>query len=143
MKGSLLIYLLQFFSGIIILAIILMSSTIISYHIFQRNWINSKLQVEVLSSIVSSLSSSSLDYNVTIRVGRECDVTLKPGLEQLPGFSTDYYLISGGTLKSWIGNSEYMTITLVPEYIRLKNSESFCRNGLLYIHKKGDEIWLE
>jgi hypothetical protein len=126
MKGTLLTYLLQFFSGIIIVAIILMSSTVISYHIFQKNWINSKLQSEVLTSIISSLSSSSLDYNVAIRVGGECNVS-----------------ISGGSLISKIGNDEYTTKILAPEYIQLKDSKSFCRNGLLYIHKKGDEIWLE
>ena len=126
MKGSLLVYLLQFFSGVIIVAIILMSSTIISHRVFQKNWINSKLQSEVISSILSSLSSSSLDYNITIRVGGECNVS-----------------ISGGNLISRIGNDEYTTRILVPEYVRLRESKSFCGNGLLHIYKKDDEIWLE
>jgi len=126
MKGSLLVYLLQFFSGVIIIVIILMSSTIISHHIFQRNWINSKLQSEALSSILSSLSSSSLDYNITIRVGEECNVS-----------------ISGGNLISRIRSDEYTIRILVPEYVRLIESKSFCNDGLLRIYKRGDEIWLE
>jgi hypothetical protein len=126
MKGSLLVYLLQFFSGVIIVAIILMSSTIISHRIFQKNWINSKLQSEVLSSILSSLSSSSLDYNVAIKVGGECNVSTY-----------------GGNLISRIGNDEYATRILVPEYVKLKESSSFCKDGLLHVYKKGDEIWLE
>jgi len=126
MKGSLLIYLLQFFSGIIIVAIILMSSTIISYHIFQKNWINSKLQVEVLSSIVSSLSSSSLDYKVKIYVGDSCDVS-----------------ISNGNLASTIGKDKYSLKIIAPNYIELSDSNSVCKDGILYIIKNGDKIWLE
>jgi len=126
MKGSLLVYLLQFFSGVIIIAIILMSSTIISYHIFQKNWINSKLQSEVLSSILSSLSSSSLNYNITIKVGGECNVSTY-----------------GGNLISRIGNDEYTTRIVIPEYLRVRESKSSCKDGLLRIYKKDDEIWLE
>jgi hypothetical protein len=126
MRGTLLIYLLQFFSGIIILAIILMSSTIISYHIFQKNWINSKLQAEVLSSIISSLSSSSLSYNVSIRVGSDCSIS-----------------VSEGNITTKIGNDKYSIKIIAPEYIQLKESKSSCEKGFLYIYKKGDEIWLE
>jgi hypothetical protein len=126
MKGSLLIYLLQFFSGILILAIILMSSTIISYHIFQKNWINSKLQAEVLSSLLSSLSSSSFDYNVTVHVGNDCNI-----------------IVSEGSITTRIGNDKYTIKIISPEYIQLKESESSCEKGFLYIYKKGDEIWLE
>jgi hypothetical protein len=126
MKGTLLIYLLQFFSGIIVVAILLMSSTIISYHIFQKNWINSRLQAEVLSSMLSSLSSSSLDYNVTIHVGSNCNVS-----------------ISNENLLCRIENDEYSMKIIAPNYIRLKESKAFCKNGFLYIYKRGDEIWLE
>jgi len=126
MKGSLLIYLLQFFSGIIILAIILMSSTIISYHIFQKNQINSKLQAEVLSSIISSLSSSTLDYNVTIRVGDNCNIT-----------------IYDNKVSSRIGNDEYTMNLIIPNYIQIQSSEAYCTNDFLYVYKNGDKIWLE
>ncbi len=126
MKGTLLTYLLQFFSGIIILAIILMSSTIISYHIFQKNWINSKLQAEVLSSIISSVSSSTFDYRVTINVGGDCNIT-----------------IHNDNIVSRIGNDEYTMRIIAPTYVRLQESKVYCNDGFLYINKIGDKVWLE
>jgi len=125
MKGTLLTYLLQFFSGIIIVAIILMSSTIISYHIFQRNWINSKLQAEALSSIISSLSSSALDYKVAIQVGGECNIS-----------------IHDNNIKSVIGSDEYVMRIIAPEYVELRESKASCNDGFLYIYKSGDKVWL-
>lgn len=126
MKGGLLTYLLQFFSGVLIVIIILMSSTILTYRFFQKDLINSKLQAETLSSIISSLSSSMLDYTLVIRVGSECKIS-----------------ISDSDLKATIGSDEYKISIIMPTYVKLKKSESNCKGGLLYIYKKGDEIWLE
>jgi len=125
MKGTLLTYLLQFFSGVIIVVIILMSSTIISYHVFQKNWINSKLQAEVLSSIVSSLSSSSFDYKIKIHVSG-CNVSF-----------------SNNNIICTIGRESYTLRPIIPNYVELVESKSLCNNKLLQIVKSGDKIWLE
>ncbi len=126
MKGTLLTYLLQFFSGVIIVAIILMSSTIITYHVFKRNWINSKLQAETLSSIISTLSSSSFNYTLKIYVGRECNIQLK-----------NYFLNCS------IESETYSIKPIIPSYIVLNDSQSYCYDKFLVIKKEGDKIWLE
>jgi len=126
MKGTLLTYLLQFFSGVIIVVVILMSSTIVSYHIFQKNWINSKLQAEVLSSIISSLSSSSFDYKLKIYVGNSCNIR-----------------VSSSNITCTIGEESYTIKPIIPNYVELVESTSLCNDGFLEIVKIGDRIWLE
>jgi len=126
MKGTLLTYLLQFFSGVIIVAIILMSSTIISYHVFKKNWINSKLEGETISSIISAISSSSFNYTLKIYVGKECNIQLK-----------NYFL------NCKVGNETYSIKPIIPSYIVLNDSQSYCNDNFLVIKKRDDVIWLE
>jgi len=126
MKGSLQIYLFQFFSGIIIVVIVLMSSYIIGFQIFKKNWINSKLSSETLASTISSISSSSFSVSLKIFVGRQCDIK-----------------ISEGKIKTTISNETYEAPIIFPNYVKMKDSSTDCGTGFITIKKVNDEVWIE
>lgn len=126
MKGSSLIQFLQFFAGIIIVLLIIYSSYIVSFNILKRNWMNSKLFSETLSTSISSISSSTFDVSSKIFVGKSCDVK-----------------ISGNEINVKIGDDAFTGNIVLPDYVKVRDSSSTCSDKFITIKKVGDEVWIE
>jgi hypothetical protein len=126
MKGSLIVHFLQFFAGLVIVLIIIYSSYLITLNIMKRNWINSKLFSETLASVLSSVSSSTFNVSLKILVGKTCDVN-----------------ILNNKVNVRIENEIYTEEIVFPNYIKMKESNSDCSTGFIFIKKSGDEVWIE
>lgn len=126
MKGSLLIHLLQFFSAVIVVIVVLMSSYIISFHLFKRNWINSKLASETLASTLASISSSFSNVSLQIATGKACNIS-----------------ISNNKVATETSNEIYEAPINFPDYVKIKGSNSTCSLGFITIRKIDEEVWVE
>jgi hypothetical protein len=122
MKGTLITYLFQFLSSLIIVLILIFSLQIIRFIVFKKDYINSKLGSETLASIISSVSSSTFNISLEIPTQQKYKIDIKDN-----------------EINVSLDNDSHSSQIIIPDYVSLKET-SFFVSEKIKIEKIGDKV---